>query len=107
MARKTALRAVPASGATASGHQSTARKKHTVATAATDGDYLDLLVAMRDRIAIAVSDEKCPPRDLAALTKRLDDVVEKIAVIVDSAAADARADEVEYEYDDEFDAEAL
>lgn len=35
----------------------------TVAEAAAGGDELELLVAMRDRIAQAVSDPECPKRD--------------------------------------------
>jgi hypothetical protein len=45
-----------------------------------------LLVAMRDRIATAVTAEGCPPRDLASLTKRLADIAGEIAAI------DARED---------------
>ena len=47
------------------------KKKQTVEQAATSGTHRDLLVAMRDRIAQAVSSPDCPPRDLAALTRRL------------------------------------
>jgi hypothetical protein len=53
-------------------------KKQSVAQAAKDGSHRDLLVAMRDRIALAVSDPECPPRDLAALTRRLQDIAKEI-----------------------------
>ena len=51
------------------------RKALAVDEAAKTGDPRDVLVAMRDRIAKAVADPNCPPRDLAALTKRLVEVV--------------------------------
>jgi len=54
--------------------------KQTVAEAA-KGDTRGLLVAMRDRVALAVSDPDCPARDLAALTKRLQDIVRDIELI--------------------------
>ena len=56
-------------------------KKQTVAEAAASGDQLATLIATRDRIAVAVSDPKCSARDLAALTKRLDDIIEKIKTL--------------------------
>lgn len=42
-----------------------------VKAAAESGDRRELLVAMRDRIAVAVENPRTPPRDLAALTRRL------------------------------------
>jgi len=80
-------------------------KKHTVATAAASGTRLDLLLATRDRIATAITDERCPPRDLAALTRRLDDIVEKIAVL--EAAATKEAADSDFAADEAFDASAL
>lgn len=103
MAARPHLRAVPVAPAV---KRKSKRTPHTVATAAKDGDKLDLLIAMRDRIAKAVSDESCPPRDLAALTRRLDDIVEKIGVL--EAAAKADAEEVDGDDDeDSFDATAI
>lgn len=55
-----------------------AAKPQTVAQAAASGDHKALLVAMRTRIAQTVSDPDCPPRDLAALTRRLDDIAKQI-----------------------------
>lgn len=52
--------------------------KQSVADAAQSGDRLELLVAMRDRVATAVSNPKCPPRDLAALTRRLQEIAKEI-----------------------------
>lgn len=81
------------------------RRPKTVTDAAKGGDHRELLVAMRDRIAAAVSNPDCPPRDLASLTKRLQDIARDIAAI------DAqKADEVSIEgegVDDSFDASAI
>jgi len=99
-ARKAApLRAVKAGEAPAS------KAKKTVAQAAAEGSHLELLVAMRDRIAKAVSSEDCPPRDLAALTRRLQDVAAEIKALKD--AEDADADRDEDEGGDAFDASAI
>lgn len=56
-------------------------KTQTVSEAAASGDHRALLVAMRDRISKAVSDPDCPPRDLAALTRRLQDIAKEIEQI--------------------------
>lgn len=53
----------------------------TVTEAAASGTTRDLLVMMRARIAKAVEDQKTPARDLAALTKRLVEVVRDIEAI--------------------------
>ena len=53
-------------------------KPKSVAQAAESGDRRELLVSMRDRIAKAVSDPDCPPRDLASLTRRLQDIAREI-----------------------------
>jgi hypothetical protein len=71
-ARKPALRAVG---------ENEAPPKRTVAEAAATGSHRDLLVAMRERIAKTVSDPGCPPRDLAALTRRLQDIAKEIESI--------------------------
>lgn len=52
--------------------------KLTVAQAAATGDHRKLLVSMRERIAVAVANPDCPPRDLAALTRRLQDIAKEI-----------------------------
>lgn len=59
----------------------------TVAQAAKNGTPRELLVAMRDRIAETVSQSNCAARDLASLTKRLQDIAHDIDAI------DARGDE--------------
>ena len=53
----------------------------TVSQAAECGTTRELLVAMRDRIARAVENPNTAARDLAALTKRLVEVVRDIEAI--------------------------
>lgn len=96
-ARKPALRAV-------GDGEKTPDSVRTVAQAAANGTHRDLLVAMRERIAVAVSNPTCPPRDLAALTRRLQDIAKEIE------AMDLRAKEEALDglLDDEaWDEEAL
>ena len=59
-----------------------------VATAARDGSELDLLVAMRDRIAEAVADPECPKRELASLTLRLHNIVKEIKALESAEGKD-------------------
>lgn len=81
------------------------RRAPTVSEAAESGDHRALLVAMRARIASAIQDPKCSPRDLAALTRRLQDIAAEIV------ALDARAEEEAGEHagspDETWDPEAL
>ena len=56
-------------------------KKFTVTTAAAEGTIRDQLVALRERVAKAVEDPNCPPRDLAALSRRLMEITKEIAAI--------------------------
>jgi len=79
--------------------------KHTVTSAAKDGDRLDLLVATRDRVAKAVEDEDTPARDLAALTRRLLEIAKDIDVL-EAAAKKAERDN-ETATDERFDASAV
>ena len=76
-----------------------------VAAAAKDGSTRDLLVAMRDRIAVAVENENTPARDLASLTKRLMEVVRDIEA-VDARAAEEARESAEHP-DEAWDSEAL
>ncbi len=76
----------------------------TVSEAARSGDHRALLVAMRDRIALAVQDPECPPRDLAALTRRLNEIAKDIRAL--DAAAQQEADE-KVPDDGEFDAASI
>lgn len=81
-----------------------APKKLSVAEAAASGDQLATLIATRDRVAVAVTDPACSPRDLAALTKRLDDIIEKIKTL--SAQVDGHGEEAD-DVGDSFDASAI
>ncbi len=67
-----------------------AEKKLTVEEAAAKGTHRDLLVAMRERIAKAVADPDCPPRDLASLSRRLQDIAKEIDVLDLRAKQEAR-----------------
>lgn len=98
-ARKPDLRAVK------SDEKPARAKKLDVAEAAASGDHRALLVAMRDRIAKSVKDESCPPRDLAALTRRLQDIAKEIESI--DLRAKQEADEDAVAPDEEWDSEAL
>jgi len=72
----------------AAGEKAPAKKApRTVTDAADNGTTRELLVAMRTRIAKAVEDPNTPARDLAALTKRL------VEVVRDIEAIDARAEQ--------------
>ena len=83
------------------------KAKQTVAQAADSGDHRALLVAMRERIAQTVSNPDCPPRDLAALTRRLQDIAKEIESIDLRAKQEAKEDGGEVHGSDEWDAEAL
>jgi hypothetical protein len=63
------------------------RKPRSVASAAASGDHRALLVSMRERIALALDNPNCPPRELASLTRRLQDIAKEIGAI------DARAED--------------
>lgn len=63
------------------------KRPKTITEAADAGTTRELLVAMRARIAKAVEDANAPARDLAALTKRLVEVVRDIEAI-DAREAD-------------------
>lgn len=80
-------------------------KPLSVREAATAGTHRDLLVAMRARIAEAVTDVECPPRDLAALTRRLQDIAKEIEQLDIRDLEEGGG--VEVVEDEEWDAEAL
>lgn len=82
-----------------------AKLPKSVTEAAKSGSRRDLLVATRDRIAVAVENGNTPPRDLAALTKRLTDIALEIEAIDSREEKEAGASaEVT---DGRFDAEAI
>ncbi len=99
MPRKPGLRAVGT-------NERLSRVVHqSVAVAAASGDHKGLLVAMRERIAKAVSDPRCPPRDLASLTRRLQDISKEIASLNHAEKVEAeRGGPTE---DEAFDASAI
>lgn len=71
-AARSALRAV--------GEDETAKPK-TIEQAAAVGDELAMLLATRARIAKTLDSPKCPPRDLAALSRRLVDINQEIKAL--------------------------
>lgn len=77
-----------------------------MAEAAASGSELELLVAMRDRVAQAISDPDCPKRDLASLTLRLSNIVKEIKAL-ESAEGEDDIGKAANLPDDEFDPEAL
>jgi hypothetical protein len=81
------------------------RPPMTVTTAAADGDRLDLMLAMRARVATAVEDPNTSARDLAALTRRLVEIAKDIDALKLAALQEAASDEAEQ--DDTFDATAI
>lgn len=77
----------------------------TITEAASKGTKRDLLVAMRDRIAKTVEDPKCPPRDLASLSRRLMEIAREIEL---AKLEDEETSGAKHESPDEaFDASAL
>lgn len=67
---------------------------------------MDLLVAIRDRLADAVADPDCPKRELASLTLRLTNVVKEINALKSSEGDDAIGEAANLP-DEEFDAASL
>lgn len=89
--------------------RSTAKKPagpKSVTQAAKSGTPRELLVAMRDRVAQAVEDPKTSPRDLAALTRRLTDIVREIEQLDTHAQSGGGDDEAEVD-DAAFDPSAI
>lgn len=81
MAKKVGLRAVGPD-------EVVPAKQQKVSEAAASGDRLALLVSMRARVARTVEDPNTPPRDLAALTRRLLEIANEIEAIVSSSGDD-------------------
>jgi hypothetical protein len=63
-------------------------RKLTITQAAADGSIREQLAALRERVAKTVEDPNCPPRDLAALSRRLMEITKEIAAI-DTLEAEA------------------
>lgn len=77
----------------------------SVTAAAANGTTRELLAAMRQRIAIAVENPNTPARDLAALTKRLVEVVKEIDAI--DVASKKESEENGTSADEAFDSSAV
>lgn len=97
MARRAPLRAV--------GPDEAPPARKSITQAAAGGTHRELLVAMRARVATAVEDVNCPPRDLAALTRRLQELAKEIEAI-DAREAD-EAKQGDEATDGKFDAAAI
>lgn len=78
----------------------------TVTEAADAGTTRELLVAMRGRLATAVENPNTPARDLAALSKRLVEVVRDIEAI-DARAEQEASESASSTSDAAFDAAAI
>ncbi len=78
----------------------------SVIEAAASGDAKQLLLALRERVARTVDDPNCPARDLAALSRRLQDINREIEVIVARERQEA-AEDGDSHPDETWDAEAL
>lgn len=66
------------------------RESVTVKVAADSGSRRDLLVALRTRVAVDIDNKNTPPRDLAALSRRLLEIVKDIEAL----DAEARLDDI-------------
>ena len=82
------------------------RKPLTLTEAAKSGSHRDLLIAMRDRIAESIQSPDCPPRDLAALTRRLQDIAKDLQALDAAVAQEGERDARDVE-DEAFDASAI
>ena len=101
-ARKSPLRAVGANE-----KPPTKQKIHTIVEAAEAGDQRELLVAMRRRVAETVQNPNCPPRDLAALSRRLQEISREIEAIDVKVRQEAEEDGGQGTPDEEWDEEAI
>lgn len=79
----------------------------SVTRAAADGSQLDLLLALRARVATAVEDVLTPPRDLAALSRRLQDISKEIEAIRLREKQEAETARTEGQVDESFDPQAV
>lgn len=77
------------------------QKRKSVSEAAASGDRRELLVALRERISRAISKETCADRDLAALTRRLQEIATELDHI--DASGDGENSVVANTNDEPFD----
>jgi hypothetical protein len=82
-------------------------KVKSISQAARDGSERELLVAIRDRIAETVERADCPPRDLASLTKRLQDIRKEIALLDATSKQPESASRQAHDVDDKFDSSVI
>ena len=82
------------------------RRIKSITEAAAAGDQKVLLIALRERVAKAVEDPNCPPRDLAALSRRLQELGRDIEAIEARERQEAAEDSNGHP-DEAWDAEAL
>lgn len=82
-----------------------ATRRKTVSQAAATGTHRELLVALRSRVAKAVENPETPARDLAALTRRLQEIAKEIAQI-DLAESEEKS-VVANSDDEDWDASAI
>jgi hypothetical protein len=81
-------------------------RRQTVKQAAESGSRRDLLVAMRGRVATQIDDPNCPPRDLAALTRRMSEFAKEIEAL-DAADREEAEENAGPAPDEAFDASAI
>jgi len=81
------------------------KRAKSVTEAAAEGSRRELLVALRSRVASAVAEPNTPARDLAALTRRLQEIAKDIEAIDLSAEQEGR--DAVVSPDEDFDATAL
>jgi len=82
------------------------KRPKTVTEAAKNGTPRELLVAMRDRVAVAVENPNTAARDLASLTKRLREIALDIESI-DLRAREEGSDAEDVAADEAWNAAAL
>lgn len=92
--------------AVSAGEEAPKKRLLSITEAADGGDQRDLLVALRARIAKTVEDPNCPPRDLAALSRRLQEINREVEAIDAKVRQEASEDASAHD-DEEWDAEAL
>jgi hypothetical protein len=80
-------------------------KPKTITQAASDGTTRELLVAMRDRVALDVESKNTAARDLSSLTKRLMELVHDIEAL--DARSEQEATKRDDAQDEAFDASAI
>jgi hypothetical protein len=80
-------------------------KPKTITQAAADGTTRELLVAMRDRVALDVESKNTAARDLSSLTKRLMELVHDIEAL--DARSEQEATKRDDAQDEAFDASAI